>query len=123
MPVRSNYSRRYRALGSNEAVKAFEEMNAQRDAAFMRYYGGLRKVRLSVTDTYTAEGAWAHTDCCNIINARPFRPDHTLDHEAEHVFSDITGDSQSEYWIDFRARDPSRREIRSRYLVVVGDIY
>jgi hypothetical protein len=107
----------YRLVSPEEMLVHLEAMK-ERD--FMKYYGDLPKVDLTVTDTYTAEGAWAHTDARTIINARSRRPYHTLSHEVEHVVAAACGYSQDEHWIDFRARDPSRDSIR-RNVVVRGD--
>lgn len=107
----------YRLVSPQEML---EHLRAMRERSFMKYYGDLRKVDLTISDEYTAEDAWAHTDARTIINARHRRPYHTLKHEVEHVIADIFGYSQDEHWINFRAHDPSRDEIRKN-VVVRGD--
>ncbi len=108
---------------TKDTLKHVSNMEKEEFEKWMKYYGSLRKIDLSITSAYTAQGAWAHTDCCSHINALPMRPPHTLNHEIEHVVADIFGLSQNEYWIDNRARDSSRNELRRAYVVVRGDIY
>lgn|SRR3989344_9560982 len=110
-------------LAPSQRTDHAANLHEQAFEQWMRYYGSLRKVDLSVTNTYTADMAWAHTDCTHQINARPIRPAHTLAHEIEHCLAELFGYSQNEYWIDFRARDPGRDGTRSRSVVVRGDIY